>query len=147
MITAKMWGPYLIVNSIFGVEISCDPENLKVILDGPHLNNTIGLLGTADGDQGTDLRLSDSSYAANKADFINHFELSHKKVCQLTPDQLKHQGQKSRCSDEIRKRCFDTFASYKSPFLKCFLTVNPKYFLVCKVFLVVVFFLSMRIYV
>lgn len=129
MVTAKMWGPYLIVNSIFGVEISCDPENLKVILDGQHLSNTIGLLGTSDGDLGTDMRLSDGTFAANKAKFINHFELSRKKICQVTPEQLKPKSQTRKCSDEIRKRCMETFASYKSPFLKCFLTVNPKYFL------------------
>lgn len=136
MVTAKMWGPYLIVNSIFGVEITCDPENLKVILDGQHLNNTIGLLGTSDGDLGTDMRLSDGTFAANKAEFINHFELSRKKICQVTAEQLRPKSQTSKCSDEIRKRCMETFASYKSPFLKCFLTVNPKYFLVCKAFFV-----------
>lgn len=129
MVTAKMWGPYLIVNSIYGVEISCDPDNLQVILDGHHLNNTIGLLGTFDGDLGTDMRLPDGSYAGNRADFINHFELSHMQSCRLTPEQLEPKGQRSRCSDKIRKQCIDTFASYKSPFLKCFLTVNPKYFL------------------
>ncbi|GAB1606469.1 uncharacterized protein LOC115214893 [Argonauta hians] len=124
MTAAKMWGPYVIVTSVYGVEIMCSSSEMKIIFNGIHHNHTIGLLGTADGDFGTDMKLTDGTLAANTAEFINHYELSKESRCQVSKRDLT-QSYPRQCSAETKQKCTEMFALYLSPLKSCFDINNP----------------------
>ncbi|XP_014780170.1 uncharacterized protein LOC106876216 [Octopus bimaculoides] len=128
MTSAKMWGPYVVVTSVYGVEIMCSPNEMKIIFDGIHHNHTLGLLGNADGDFGTDMKLTDGTLASNIAQFINHYELSKRQKCQISKKDVT-QTYPKHCPAETKQKCLETFALYLSPLNNCFDENNPMNYL------------------
>lgn len=129
MTSAKIWGPYVIVTSVYGVEIMCSSKEMKIIFDGIHHNHTLGLLGNADGDFGTDMKLTDGTLASNTAQFINHYELSRRQECQISKKDVTPSYPK-RCPADTKQKCLEMFALYLSPLNNCFDDNNPINYLV-----------------
>jgi len=116
-------------------KIICNLENLKVVVDleneittlsvsGWYFGRTRGIFGTFNRESYDDLKLPTGKLTNNVYEFLNKYELSGKKQCQLKPVKAT----KKTCNNPPSYRCQKLFNEASSPLAQYFDIVDPEPF-------------------